>query len=166
LIFDDGWVWHPISIPRIWSVTNWLASNPWESEDGVSITDLGMRDDWTQSTCWVDEQHIAMWGAVAWDEEAGGEVKRGPGVWIFDVTGPKPSMREWWPMPGVQKVSDLFSDGECLYIAGNAGTTVWDIDFRAQIAEFPEFIARLLDRSRDALLSFEADAIREISLAR
>ena len=33
-IFDDGWVWHPISVPRIWSVTNWLGSNPWESEDG------------------------------------------------------------------------------------------------------------------------------------
>jgi hypothetical protein len=69
-------------------------------------------------------------------------------------------------MPGVQKVSDLFSDGECLYLAGDAGTTVWDIESRAQIAEFPDFIARLLDRSRDALQSFGADAIREIMLTR
>jgi hypothetical protein len=166
LIFDDGWVWHPSSVPRIWSVTKWLATNPWESEDGASIIDLAMRDDWTQPACWIDERHIVMWGSAEWDEEAGEEVKRGPGVRILDVTAPKPSLREWWPMPSVQNVFDLFSDGERLYLAGDAGTTAWDIDSRAQVAEFPGFIARLLHPSRGALVSFGSDAIRDITLAR
>jgi hypothetical protein len=111
LMFDDGWVWHPVSIPRIWSVAEWLASNPWESEDGASIIDLGMRDDWTQPACWIDEQHLAMWGAADWDEEAFEETKRGPGVRVLEVTASKPSLGKWWPMEGIKNASDLFCDG-------------------------------------------------------
>jgi len=165
-IFDDGWVWHPISIPRIWSIAKWLTTNPWESEDGDSIVDLAMRDDWSQPACWTDEHHIALLGSGEWDEEAAEEVKRGPGVRILDVTCPKPSKGEWWPMPGIENVSDLFSDAQRLYVASDAGTNAWDIESRAQIAEYPGFVARALHRARGALLSFEAHAIHDITLVR
>ena len=165
-IFDDGWVWQPISIPRIWSVTQWLATNPWESEDGASIADLAMREDWTQPACWIDEQHIALWGAGVWDLEESEEVQRGPGVQIYDLTGAEPSRREWWPMASVQNAKGLFSDGKRLYLASDAGTTGWDIESREQVAEFPGFIAQLLHRSRGALVSFGPDAIQEFKLPR
>ena len=164
-IFDDGWVWHPVSIPRIWSVTDWLANNPWESEDGASLVDLAMREDWTQPACWIDEQHMALWGAGEWDLDESEEVQRGPGVQIFDLAGAKPSRREWWPIVGVSRARDLFSDGKRLYIASDSGTTVWDIESRNQVAEFPGFIAKMIHRSRGALVSFGADAIQEIRVA-
>lgn len=165
-IFDDGWVWHPISIPRIWSVTDWLAKNPWESEDGDSLVDLAMREDWNRPACWIDEQQIALWGAGVWDLEESEEVQRGPGIQIYDLTGAEPSRREWWPMASVQNAKGLFSDGKRLYLASDAGTTVWDIESREQVAVFPGFIADLIHRSRGALVSFGSDAIREIRVAR
>lgn len=164
LMFDDGWVWHPVSIPRIWSVAEWLASNPWESEDGASIIDLGMRDDWTQPACWINEQRLVMWGADDWDEEAAAETKRGPGVRVLDVTTSKPSMGKWWPMDDIKNVSDLFSDGARLVVASDAGTAVWDIASRVQLADYPGFIARRLDRSRRTLLAFGPDTIQEVAL--
>ena len=30
-ILDDGWVWHPVGIPVVWSVDRWLSENVWES---------------------------------------------------------------------------------------------------------------------------------------
>jgi hypothetical protein len=164
LLFDDGWFWHPVSVPRTWSVAEWLTSNPWESEDGASIIDLGMRDDWTQPACWIDEQHLAMWGAADWDEEAFEERKRGPGVHILDVAARKPSMGDWWPMIDVKKARDLFSDGARLYVAADTGTTVWDIASRLPIAQYPGVVARLFDRSRNTLLAFGPDTILEVTL--
>lgn len=165
-IFDDGWVWQPISVPRIWAVADWLATNPWESEDGASLVDLAMREDWTQPACWIDEQHIALWGAGEWDFDESEEVQSGPGVQIFDLTGAKPSRREWWPMASVLNAKDLFSDGKHLYLARDGGTSVWDIQSREQVADFPGFIANLIHRSRGSLVSFGPDAIRENKLAR
>lgn len=164
LMFDDGWVWHPVSVPRIWSVAEWLDTNPWESEDGASIIDLGMRDDWTQPACWVDEQHMAMWGAADWDDEESCEVQRGPGVRILDVAGSKPATGQWWPMDDIKRVFDLFSDGQRLYVAADGGTAAWDVASRMRVAEYPGFVARLLDRSRSTLLAFGPDSIQEIKL--
>lgn len=78
LILDDGWVWHPVSVPRVWSATDWLSVNPWESEDGASVVDLVLRDDWNTPTCWIGEHHVAMWGLVD-SENPEGSGKR-PGV--------------------------------------------------------------------------------------
>lgn len=106
-LFDDGWVWHPVSIPRVWSVTDWLGSNPWESEDGATIVDLTMRDDWNTPACWVGEGHIALWGLVDWDDNEFAETRQGPGVCILDVTEKKQSSERRWPMdvvdsPGIR----------------------------------------------------------------
>lgn len=164
LLFDDGWVWHPVSIPRVWSVATWLKANPWESEDGASIVDLGTRDDWTQPACWIDEKRIAVWGAADWDEEAFEEVSRGPGVRIHDVTEAKPITESWWPLPNMENAIALFSDGMRLYVAAPRGTTVWDIGTREQLADYPGIVARLLDRTRNTLLAFDGSEIQEVAV--
>jgi hypothetical protein len=164
-LFDDGWVWQPVSIPRVWSVTDWLKSNPWESEDGASIVDLTMRDDWTTPACWITETHLALWGLADWDEDEFEETGRGSGVRILDVTERKQSSSGRWPMAlGDAKVQDLFSDGARLYVAAEVGTTVWDLASRAQVAELPGFVARLLDRVRGRLVAFGPDSISVVRL--
>jgi hypothetical protein len=164
LLFDDGWVWHPVSIPRIWSVAAWLMSNPWESEDGASVVDLGMRDDWSQPACWIDEQHIAVWGATTWDDEASEESKHGPGLRIFGLSEAKLVTHDWWPMPNLENAVALFSDAKRLYGAAANGTAVWDISSRELLAEYPGFVARFLDRTRSTLLALNGDEIHELAL--
>jgi len=164
LIFDDGWVWHPISVPRVWSVTNWLESNPWESEDGASIVDLAMRDEWTKPMCWISERHLALWGLAGWDEEELEEVARGPGVRIIDVSERKP-LPDAWPMDSQsERVLDLFSDGARLYVADDAGTTAWDLASRAKLSRFPGFTARMLNQARNTCVGFSDFAIHELQL--
>jgi hypothetical protein len=161
-LFDDGWVWHPLSIPRTWSVTDWLSANPWESEDGPSVVYLTQRDDWNTPACWISDQHIAL---AIWDEDAFEEKGQGSGVRIFDATEAWQWSGEPWPMEiGAARILHLFSDGERLCVAADTGTTVWDIASRAQIAGLPDFTARVHDRVRNTLVAFGADAIVEFPL--
>ena len=164
-LFDDGWVWHPLSIPRSWSMTAWLASNPWESEDGSSLVDLTMRDDWTTPACWINEHQVALWGLAVWDDEKDEEVGRGTGVRIFDVNPRLQSSDGRWPMElDTENVLNLFSDSARLFVAADTGTTVWDFASRTQLAGLPAFTARLLDLSRNTLVAFDAHAITELPL--
>jgi len=167
LLFDDGWVWHPLSIPRVWSVTRWLNANPWESEDGPSIVDLAAAEDWTKPACWISERRLALWGLADWDAYEAEEAGQGPGVRIVDVTAAEPSANELWPMESqAEKVLDLFSDGVRLFVATETGTTVWDIATRAQMTALPGFTTRLLDRARNTLVAFGLGTIREFPISR
>jgi hypothetical protein len=164
-LFDDGWVWHPISIPRTWSVTDWLGSYPWEAEDGPSIVYLTQRDDWNTPACWISNRHIAVWELAAWAEDEFEERGLGLGVQILDANESKQSSDGRWPMEiDAKKIFDLFSDGERLYVAADTGTTVWDIASRAQIAALPDFTARVHDRVRNTLVAIRTDAIVEVSV--
>ena len=164
-LFDDGWVWHPVSIPRAWSVTEWLGSNPWESEDGASVVDLLMREDWGMPACWVSEGHIALWGLASWDEEEGQDAGHGPGVRILDVTTTERSPDSRWPMDiGATRVRNIFSDGLRLYVAAETGTIVWNISSRTQITAIPGFIARLHDPKCGKLIAVAPDRISVLQL--
>lgn len=159
-LFDDGWVWQPVSVPRVWSATDWLSSNPWESEDGPSVVGLTMRDDWTTPACWLSDRHVALWGLATWDVDEFAEAGKGPGVRIFDVTQADPSLGEPWPMDVPEAgVRALFSDGKVLYVASDTGTTVWNIASRAKVAELPGFVARLLHTARHTLVAFGPESI-------
>ena len=155
-----------MSVPRVWSVSAWLVANPWESEDGTSIVDLDARDDWNTPACWIDERQLVMWGLATWDENEFAEAGQGRGVRVFDVTERKQSSDGRWPMDIPAKVSDLFCDGARLYVATDVETTAWDVASRSQVAAWPGFTARLLDRARHTLLAFEPDAIHELPLSR
>lgn len=163
-IFDDGWFWHPVSIPRAWSITEWLSSNPWESEDGASIVDLSYRDDWNTPACWISEQHIALWGV--WDEEESQDAGQGTGVRIFDVTErTQPSDGQWLLEVHAKSIESMFSDGRCLYIAADTGTTVWDLASRSLIADLPGFTARWHSPARNTLIANDTETITEFPLA-
>ena len=146
-------------------MTNWLESNPWESEDGSSLVDLTCRDNWNTPACWIDERYVALYGLGDWDKDKFEETGHGPGVRILDVTEREQSSDGRWPMNiEAQQVSDLFSDGTYVYVAADTGTTVWNIASRAMVAELPGFTAHSLDRMRSSLIAIRPDNVIEILL--
>ncbi|WP_050407594.1 hypothetical protein [Massilia sp. NR 4-1] len=164
-ILDDGWVWHPVSVPRIWSVSDWLGSNPWESEDGPSIMDFPIREDWNIPACWIDDRHVALWGLSEWDEDEFEEVAKGPGAQILDAESKEKASPERWPMDlKGGKVRELFSDGQRLYIADESGTTAWDIASRSQVSAWPNFLTHIFDAERGMLFAIESTAISGLRL--
>jgi len=164
-ILDDGWVWHPVSIPRIWSATEWLRSNPWESEDGNSIIQLAMRDDWNTPVCWISEHRVAMWGLTGGDcDEAEEQVVR-PGVQIYNAASMEQSPDDQWAMNLSEEPDDLFSDGKRLFVVGEKGTSVWDISSRLSVASLPDFSPRLYDPKRGSLIAIEGTTLSEFSTA-
>ncbi|KAG8150287.1 hypothetical protein [Burkholderia catarinensis] len=164
-LFDDGWVWQPLSIPRAWSMAAWLDANPFESEDGPSAVGLTQRDDWDTPACWVDNRHIAYWGLADWDEDEFAETGQGPGVRILDTTSTPQSQDQRIPMTSEpDRVGNLFSDGASLYVATPAGTTIWDVASGAPLGQLPGFVARRHDPIRGSLLAFDADTIAEYRL--
>jgi hypothetical protein len=167
-LLDDGWVWHPVSIPRAWSVTDWLSSNAWESENGASAINLTMREDWGSAACWIGEQHVALWGLATWDDEIYEDSEGamdGPGVRILDVTTTERSPNSRWPMAGADdRVVEIFSDGSRLYVAAISGTTVWDIASRTQALALPGFAGRLHDPTRGMIFAIESDRISALQL--
>jgi len=40
LVVSDGWVWHPVGIPRMWDVRRWRYEDLYEAEDGESARSL------------------------------------------------------------------------------------------------------------------------------
>jgi hypothetical protein len=80
-IADDGWFWHPIGIPRVWSLNRWLSENVWESEDGPTKIKLCARAYyWGHAVAWIDERFIAI-GGIGEDDALMID-----GVRIFDLT--------------------------------------------------------------------------------
>jgi hypothetical protein len=67
-ILDDGWVWHPVGIPVVWSVDQWLSGNIWESEDGKTKRDVCARNYyWDHGVAWINEETVAI-GGIGDDE--------------------------------------------------------------------------------------------------
>lgn len=163
-LLDDGWIWHPVSVPRIWSATEWFRSNPWESEDGKSIVELAMRDDWNTPACWIDEHHVAIWGVVDGDEQEPGELGTRPGVQISNATSSERSLDKKWVMDLDVVPCNLFSDGERLFIADEKNTTVWDISSQSRISTLLDFSPHLYDARRGALIAIDGNTLIELPL--
>ncbi len=164
-LFDDGWVWQPVSIPRAWSVDAWLDANPFESEDGESVVSLTQRDDWDTPACWIDSRHIAYWGLADWDEDEFAETGQDAGVRILDVTEALQSNDRRIPMATEpDRIGNLFSDGASLYVATPDGTTIWSIGSGTPLGTLPGFVARRHDPVRGSLIAFDAGTIAEYRL--
>lgn len=167
-LYDDGWVWAPVAVPSAWSVTDWLDSNPWESEDGPSLVRMAQRDDWNIPACWIDASHVAIWGKGDWDYDEFEEVGKGPGVRIYSALPQTPPPADGcWPMALDEdiSVSGLFCDQRYLYVAADTGTTVWDLATRAQRASLPAFRAHFHHPTRASLVAVAADKLLELPLA-
>jgi hypothetical protein len=129
-ILDDGWVWHPVGIPVVWSLDRWLCENVWESEDGPTRRDVCAREScWDHGMAWLNEKTVAVGGI------GDGNGQMTDGVRVFDITstGP-PSSPEWrsdWLWAKEVSVfagpaGRFFSDGRWLYTAVEAGFSMWD----------------------------------------
>jgi hypothetical protein len=89
-ILDDGWVWHPVGIPIVWSLERWLSENRWESEDGPTRKEVCAREYyWDHGIAWLDENRVAIGGIG--DDDA----EMIAGARIFDITSTGRAGRRW-----------------------------------------------------------------------
>ncbi|MCX5562792.1 hypothetical protein OG219_43160 [Streptomyces sp. NBC_00038] len=125
-ILDDGWIWHPIGIPAVWDLDQWIEGNVWESEDGPSRVGLCDRADyWDHGMTWIDSTRVAVEGLGDHD------VAMRPGARIFDTsrTGrsepPRnPTAVELLAFEG--PTGRFFSDGTHLFSCGDTDLSIWD----------------------------------------
>jgi hypothetical protein len=142
-ILDDGWVWHPVGIPKAWSLDRWLMDNPWESEDGPSNLNVcGREYYWGHGMTWLDGHRVAV-GGIGDDEL---EIVPGARIFEADTAGPPSGDRwseEWtWAkelraFPG--PTGRFFSDGIRLFSADQTGLSVWDPERGERIGRIPGF---------------------------
>jgi hypothetical protein len=129
-VVDDGWVWHPVGIPRVWDLRRWLETNVWESEEGPrTLTQRWYY--WDHGICWLDPDHIALEGIGDDDDEMIG------GVRIFTVAASGIWARELAAFAGPS--GRFFSDGRRLFAAGTDGLTIWEVGTGALVARIDGF---------------------------
>jgi hypothetical protein len=118
-ILDDGWVWHPVGGPVIWSVERWLGSNVWESEDGPSRHGLCWRDYyWDHGMCWLDDERVAIAGL------GDDDILIVPGARIFAIH-PEGACQEVAAFPGPS--GSFFCDRSRLFSSDESGLSIWDV---------------------------------------
>jgi hypothetical protein len=114
-IADDGWVWSPVGMPRVWDLHAWLDGNVWESEDGPSKHMLCQRwYHWDVGMCFVGDTTVAVSGI------GDDDIAMLPGVRMFSVT----SGAQLTAFAG--PAGTLLSDGLRLYSVHDGATHVWD----------------------------------------
>jgi hypothetical protein len=122
-VADNGWVWHPVGLVATWNISRWLQENIWESEDGPSKKYFCQRAYcWDGPLCWIDDQHLAVWGYGGDDEWLI------PAACIFNVMTGK--LVRWFPGPMGSMVAD---DGH-LFSWNTDGTSVWDLTTGERLA--------------------------------
>lgn len=128
-ILDDGWVWHPVGIPVVWSVDRWLSENVWESEDGATKRDVCARTwYWDHGVAWLNEETVAI-GGIGDDDD-----KIVDGARVVDITSTGPASPEWrsdweWAREIISFAGPsgrFFSDGKWLYSGAKSGLSKWD----------------------------------------
>jgi hypothetical protein len=130
-VLDDGWVWHPVGVLRVFDVVRWLEDNPYESEDGTSVRDVAARDTWGRPACWIDERTIAVWGYGLLDDALEDEFV--PGVSIFDVTTGARVRRFLGPSGALVMAEHLFA------FDAHHGLTAWDVVTGERLLHAPGF---------------------------
>jgi hypothetical protein len=127
-VADDGWVWHPVGIPRLWDVHRWLNVNPWESEDGPSVRSLCDRIyHWDSPMCWVADDLLAISG-IGSDHEM-----LLPGVRIFNAGTGLELIRIGGPRGA------LFAQHGRLFSVAPEGLEIWDPYTGERTATVPGF---------------------------
>lgn len=151
-IIDDGWVWTPIGVPRVWDLSKWLHENVWESEDGDSVKKLTRRGYfWESPMCWISSEQVIVWGYGTED------YAMTDGVQTFDVTTGE---RIGW-FAGPQK-DGLFFD-KYLFSTSQVGTDVWDVQTGERLLHVPELTLLRYHVKTQQFLSKMADGVYELS---
>lgn len=169
-ILDDGWVWHPVGIPVVWSVERWLSENIWESEDALTRRDVCAREYyWDHGVSWLDEETVAIAGIGDDDNEIV------DGARIFDVTSTGSASPEWrsdwqWAREITSfegPAGRFFSDGKWLYTSAKSGLSRWDTKTGERAGNIDEFCpthhhlgsAELARLSDDAILRWKTTSV-------
>lgn len=162
-ILDSGWIWHPVAVPRAWSISNWLRENPWESEDGSSVVELANRANWLLSACWINDHEVAIWGLVDSDDQAYEGSPHRSGVQISDMRSSDRSRDRQWSIDMNSVPRQLFCDGRRLFIAGETSTSIWDVAAMTMMGEVSGFGAHVYDAQRRALVAVDDVTLVELS---
>ncbi len=158
-LLDDGWVWHPVGVPAVWSLDRWLSDNVWESELGESLSRLcGRAYYWNHGLCWLDESRVAVEG-IGEDD-----IDIVPGVRIFNIDeidqtrGQFHFVTETTAFAG--PAGPLFADGDRLFSAGVTGLSVWDIPGGALMGQVDHFTPSVQSRLDGTLVEGTGSAVR------
>jgi len=141
-LLDDGWVWHPVGIPVVWSFDRWLSENTWESEDGTTRREICAREGyWDHGIAWIDEETVAIGGIGDDDSEMV------DGARLFDVTSTGKAGFRWrsdwlWAREVTAfagPAGKFFSDGKWLYSSAKTGLSKWDLKTGARTGHIENF---------------------------
>ena len=117
-VLDDGWIWHPIGVPSVWSLERWLSENVWESEDGPTRHELcGRNYYWDHPMTWIGNRRIALGGIGSDDNEIT------PGARIFELAAGG-TWKEVFSFTGPD--GPFFSNGSELFSADESGLSIWN----------------------------------------
>lgn len=157
-IAEDGWIWHPIGVPRVWSLSRWLEENVWESEDGPSIVEFPNRFYfWDGPMAWINDRNLALWGLGSDEEDME------PGIRIFDATtgeeietfpGPVVTPQKSWPWGAGRRGWIAFDQFLYAVSPAEGSVSVWDVDTGQCRHQEPHFVPLAHHRETATFLSW------------
>jgi hypothetical protein len=166
-ILDDGWVWHPVGVPSVWSLHSWITTNPWESEDGPSKIDVCARENyWDHGVAWLDDTRVAI---ERIGDDSGEMIA---GARIFDVTlrgKPGPLWRADWEWARelaafAGPTGAFFSDGHSLFSSDHNGLSRWDPQDGARTAHLAGFTPGRYHRGANELMQRSGRALTRLRI--
>lgn len=129
-IADDGWVWHPWGAVSTWSLEAWL-SNPWESENGLTLKCLCSRAYyWDSGMAWLND-HVLAVGGIGEDDDV---IVDGARIFEIDQKGEALEAHTFAGPAGV-----FFSDGASLFSSDGMGLSRWDPSEGTRTGHFSGF---------------------------
>ena len=140
-IIDDGWIWHPVGVPQVWSLERWFSENVWESEDGSSKKDIcGREYYWDCAITWLDDTRVVIAGIG--DDDA----DMIDGARVFDVTAEgkaSPGWRSDWEWAReitafAGPAGKFFTDGTSLF-SSKEGLSRWCVEDGVRTGHLKEF---------------------------
>jgi hypothetical protein len=149
LIASDGWVWHPVGMPRVWDARQWRFDYVYEPEDGLSArTVRHVAYYWDKPMCWLDDSTLVLAGVGA-DDEA-----MIPGAEIYDVNSAVKITAFAGP------AGPLFCDRDQLYSASPGGLEVWDIGSGVNTGVVPGFVPSRFHPASRQFAAISGDTMR------
>ncbi|WP_086663283.1 YncE family protein [Lentzea kentuckyensis] len=122
-VLDDRWVWHPIGVPTVIDVDQWLRTGG--EPEGVALTDRGYA--WDQPVAWVSPEVVAI-QRIGRDDE-----KMVDGFELYAVPD-GPALE-----PVVGPAGRMWAHNGLVYVSGPDGLEVWDPSGGARVGLVPGF---------------------------
>jgi hypothetical protein len=145
-VLDDGWVWHPVGIPTLIDVEQWLDGDKHAAEHGTTIA---YRDyAWDQPVAWLGNGTVVI-QRIGTDDEAMLD-----GVQLFDAV----TCSQTGVFAG--PAGPMWAHDGHLYVTGPSGLEVWDAAAGARIGHIPGFRPSAQNRLTGALAELAGGQLR------